>query len=780
MQQSSVQLESPHNSPSSGTSVSETVALPSNNVSGSNQSSHQSTDFKTKQSSPKAFGHSNTGVPLLQQPVSPSAGWHVTSPPDATPVNPVTAVTKEYMLQLKAGQKVRMYQHELARPGINGENYIVFAPAGSGKTLVSAKIICEHLRKRHQKHRSPRVAFVVKTRPLAEQQRERLAEYIPDAKVECCIGDREQTTFRKIKEVLPYSEIIVCTSGKLLSEMRRKDVALQTFSLMVFDECHNAERKSPYAQVMHQYLELKENEAVKNLLPQIVGLTSTPGSARNPSLDSSKAIDSLTTLCALLDATSGIKSVQEYNDELDEVIHKPNYKNEIIDHTEDREAFIQRVEREMISCEQYLNFHSKFSHSSQQYSQAVQEKKQSIEEAIHQDKRDKVSTIRLLECYSLTLQDYLELPRALAIERLETYDELQRKLTSHEIELARKFEKLKVDLTSMPSYENPTLMRMEEILADEFRLKPTSEGIVFVRTREQAKEISKWISSSQSARTVGIRPSMLIGHVNHGGELSMSQEEQSSILKAFHEGKCNLLVSTSVAEEGLDIKQCNLVMRLHVSNHTAKAQMEGRARAKGSEIITIISNNPDKLYKDMLCDGQLALTQELVRKNCLLSSEQLLEEIERKQAVIVDKLKRERILEELRTNTHSAHNIQLKCVKCNTFACNATDIYVIDNTNHHVVPGDNLTYEQVEHDQPGFSCGDIYIKSSKIHCANCNQSWGKLGVWPAKLLELPVLKCHGFNFVVDGIPANFGGKWSKRPFKVSPLSEWIAQYVTKK
>ena len=44
-------------------------------------------------------------------------------------------------------RELRGYQRELAEPGLRGDNYIICAPTGSGKTMVAAYVVYEHLRK---------------------------------------------------------------------------------------------------------------------------------------------------------------------------------------------------------------------------------------------------------------------------------------------------------------------------------------------------------------------------------------------------------------------------------------------------------------------------------------------------------------------------------------------------------------------------------------------------------------------------------------------------------
>ena len=56
----------------------------------------------------------------------------------------------------------------------------------------------------------------------------------------------------------------------------------------------------------------------------------------------------------------------------------------------------------------------------------------------------------------------------------------------------------------------------------------------------------------------------------------MTKNEQDAILQLFREGGHKVIVATSVAEEGLDIQKCSLVVRYdHVTNEIAMVQSRG-------------------------------------------------------------------------------------------------------------------------------------------------------------------------------------------------------------
>lgn len=59
--------------------------------------------------------------------------------------------------------------------------------------------------------------------------------------------------------------------------------------------------------------------------------------------------------------------------------------------------------------------------------------------------------------------------------------------------------------------------------------------------------------------------------------LGMTKNKQKDVLEYFEDGLHKLIVATSVAEEGLDITKCNLVIRYeHVTNEIVRTQSRGK------------------------------------------------------------------------------------------------------------------------------------------------------------------------------------------------------------
>lgn len=77
------------------------------------------------------------------------------------------------------------------------------------------------------------------------------------------------------------------------------------------------------------------------------------------------------------------------------------------------------------------------------------------------------------------------------------------------------------------------------------------------------------------------------------------QQEQKDTIRSFRQGTLNLLISTSVAEEGLDIPECNLVVRYGLlTNEIAQQQASGRARARDSQYSVIAQKGGREVHRE--------------------------------------------------------------------------------------------------------------------------------------------------------------------------------------
>lgn len=135
---------------------------------------------------------------------------------------------------------------------------------------------------------------------------------------------------------------------------------------------------------------------------------------------------------------------------------------------------------------------------------------------------------------------------------------------------------------------SPKLLRLVELLRCFQPSSSTFCGIIFVERRQTATLLVELIKRIPGLEF--IHPELLLGHDNgaaNRGATGMDWHDQVQVLNRFRRRKpTNLLVATSIAEEGLDIQAANLVIRFDLFNrHISFLQSRGRARAKESRFI---------------------------------------------------------------------------------------------------------------------------------------------------------------------------------------------------
>ena len=138
-------------------------------------------------------------------------------------------------------------------------------------------------------------------------------------------------------------------------------------------------------------------------------------------------------------------------------------------------------------------------------------------------------------------------------------------------------------------------------------------GIVFVERRTTAALLSDLLNSlaNEDKKLSFLKCNYVVGH-GTTGSLSdstheMSWKKQEEVLRKFRGHELNLLVATSVVEEGLDVPKCNLVVRFDFpKTFQSYVQSKGRARAKPSKYVLFTSGDEDGTLEVNLIDNAMA------------------------------------------------------------------------------------------------------------------------------------------------------------------------------
>lgn len=89
--------------------------------------------------------------------------------------------------------------------------------------------------------------------------------------------------------------------------------------------------------------------------------------------------------------------------------------------------------------------------------------------------------------------------------------------------------------------------------------------------------------------------------VTESKQFENEHRKQEEVLKRFRMHSCNLLIGTSVLEEGIELPKCNLVIRWNLpTTYRSYVQCKGRARAQKAFHIIMVSAN--KMHYSSTCN----------------------------------------------------------------------------------------------------------------------------------------------------------------------------------
>jgi Fanconi anemia group M protein len=135
---------------------------------------------------------------------------------------------------------------------------------------------------------------------------------------------------------------------------------------------------------------------------------------------------------------------------------------------------------------------------------------------------------------------------------------------------------------------------LKKILNKQFETNPESKVLVFNHYRDSITEVVEFLSEEKL-----IKSTKFIGQATKGTAKGMNQKKQQEVLDALRSGEYNTLVTSSVAEEGLDIPAVDLVVFFEpVPSEIRTIQRRGRTGrfGKGKMIILMAKNTRDEAF----------------------------------------------------------------------------------------------------------------------------------------------------------------------------------------
>jgi Fanconi anemia group M protein len=142
--------------------------------------------------------------------------------------------------------------------------------------------------------------------------------------------------------------------------------------------------------------------------------------------------------------------------------------------------------------------------------------------------------------------------------------------------------------------ENPKVKELVKVLEGQLQAKPDSRLIVFTQYRDTVNALLKALNNNSR-----LKVERFVGQGEREGDPGMTQEQQRGVLEKLRDGEINVLIATSIAEEGLDIPEVDHVVFYEpVPSEIRYIQRRGRTgrRVAGKVTILIAEDTVDEAF----------------------------------------------------------------------------------------------------------------------------------------------------------------------------------------
>ncbi len=460
----------------------------------------------------------------------------------------------------------RLYQ-EVIVGNASRENTLVVAPTALGKTVIAVLLAAHRL----EKFPRSRILMISTTRPLVNQHSASFKRFLKIPEEQICVFTG-YTPPQEREELWKTSRVVCATPQVIENDLISARYSLQDVSLIIFDEAHRSTGEYPYTFIAKRYMKEAEN-------PLILGLTASPGGDE----------DKIAEVCESL----FIKNIEVRTEKDPDV--RPYIKTTEVEWVKvDLPPAFEKIKRQLEDAlierlKTLKNLGLIRSAAPGISKKDLLRLREKLQRGLSEGGAPEiyVGLSNVAACINLT--HALELLETQGLGTLQRYFERMQKGTSKAVKNLlgdlRVLRAMRLTDGLAEEMHHPKLDKLIEIIQ---KAPKSGRIMVFTQYRDSAQKIVEALEKLPGRRAV-----RFVGQASKDSDKGLSQREQLDILEKFRSGEYNVLVATSVAEEGLDIPKVDLVVFYEpIPSEIRSIQRRGRTgRSRAGKVVVLMTKN---------------------------------------------------------------------------------------------------------------------------------------------------------------------------------------------
>ncbi|QKY21107.1 DEAD/DEAH box helicase [Halolamina sp. CBA1230] len=468
----------------------------------------------------------------------------------------------------------RRYQLELAGTA-KAAHTLVCLPTGLGKTTVSLLVTAERLDTVGGK-----ALMLAPTKPLVQQHAEfyREALQVPDDEIVVFTGDVSPDDRA---ELWDSATVVIATPQVVENDLVGNRVSLSDVTHVTFDECHRATGDYAYVYIAERY----HADAAD---PLVTGMSASPGGDEEEILQ----------VCENL-GLSEVEVMTEEDADVDEFTHDTDVQWERVELPEEilemRELLNEVITERLEDLKELGVTNTTQPDLSQKKLNGMRAELQKL---INNDQSEGYQGMST-HAEVMKLRRAVELVETQSVESVRRYFERQRE-DARSSGASKASQRMVSDprvrraMRKADTYDglHPKFSQARILLAQTLGIGDGERVIVFTESRDTAEALTEFLGESFETRK-------FVGQGDKEGSDGMTQKQQQERLEAFRNGEFEVLVSTSVAEEGLDVPEVDLVLFYEpVPTAIRSIQRKGRTgrQAEGKVVVLLAEDTRDEAF----------------------------------------------------------------------------------------------------------------------------------------------------------------------------------------